>query len=534
MASTTFFSTLLKRALQKTPPPAAASLRSIATSLFSNPRNSSSSSSGPPTRSFTFSFEPEPEPARYEDLRDRIFRLRKRSATAALERWVGEGRKVSQSVLRHIAKELVRSQRYKHALEILTWMESQGNFQITSRDHATRLDLIIKVHGLSDAEAYFEKLPGSASQKAASFPLLHSYVKDRDLEKAEALMLRLHNSALAVDPHLFNEMMKLYMATGQFRKVLDVVRHMKLSNVPFNVLSYNLWMGATAEVSGVSSVETVHKEMETDKNIEVGWSSYCTLANIYTKAGLVDKAFGALNVAEKKISLRKRLAYSFIMTKYAALQDRDGVLRLWESSKKVPERITCQNYMSVMLCLIKIGAIEEAERIFREWESSCRKYDVRVSNVLLGAYMRNGWMEKAESLHRHTLERGAIPNYKTWEILMEGWVKKGKMDRAVDAMRRGFSMLEGCIWRPPSEIVMAIAKHFEDQSSAEDMRRYVQVLQNFGLMNLRLYKSFLRTHINAQRELPDIIKMVESNKIDLDEEARALIQCVEKPQNIDL
>ncbi|KAM1024719.1 hypothetical protein TB2_037390 [Malus domestica] len=28
--------------------------------------------------------------------------------------------------------------------------------------------------------------------------------------------------------------------------------------------------------------------------------------------------------------------------------------------------------------------------------------------------------EKAEALHLHTLERGGQPNYKTWEILMEG------------------------------------------------------------------------------------------------------------------
>lgn len=55
-----------------------------------------------------------------DDLRSRIFRLRhpKRSATAALERWVSEGRQVSASELRLIARDLKRSQRYKHALEV--------------------------------------------------------------------------------------------------------------------------------------------------------------------------------------------------------------------------------------------------------------------------------------------------------------------------------------------------------------------------------------------------------------------------------
>lgn len=66
-------------------------------------------------------FSVEEEPADPEDdLRSRVFRLRlpKRSATAALDRWVGEGRAVSASELRQIAKDLRRSQRYKHALEV--------------------------------------------------------------------------------------------------------------------------------------------------------------------------------------------------------------------------------------------------------------------------------------------------------------------------------------------------------------------------------------------------------------------------------
>ena len=37
----------------------------------------------------------------------------------------------------------------------------------------------------------------------------------------------------------------------------------------------------------------------------------------------------------------------------------------------------------------------------------------------------DGWMDKAEAFHLHTMERGANPSYETREILMEGWVNKG-------------------------------------------------------------------------------------------------------------
>ncbi|KAJ0984641.1 hypothetical protein J5N97_002997 [Dioscorea zingiberensis] len=183
-------------------------------------------------------------------------------------------------------------------MQIFTWMESLATFKITTLDHASRIDLITKVQSVAEAEMYFEKIPDSASRKAACFPLLHYYVKERDLEKAEALMAKLQSSGLLVNPHLFNEMMKLYMATGHVEK----------------------------------------------------WQTQIT---------------------------------------------------------------------------------------------------------------------------------------KTWEILMEGWVRNKQMDKAVEAMKKGFSLLKLCEWMPAEEIVMAIMGYFEEQGRLEDAKKYVKVLQRvWRLMSL--------------------------------------------------
>lgn len=60
-----------------------------------------------------------------DDLKSRIFRLRlpKRSATNVLQKWISEGNPIAISELRQISKELRKSQRYKHALEVrfLSW-----------------------------------------------------------------------------------------------------------------------------------------------------------------------------------------------------------------------------------------------------------------------------------------------------------------------------------------------------------------------------------------------------------------------------
>lgn len=414
-------------------------------------------------------------------------------------------------------------------MQVLSWKDSNGNFHLSSSDHATRLDLIAKLYGTTRAEHYYRKLDNATSKKAASFPLLHHFVRIGDLERAEALMADLQSQGLALDQHLYNEMMKLYIAKFDFRKVLSVIQFMKINRIPFTVLSYNLWMNASIEFYGtVSSVEKILQEMTKDGNVMIGWSTYVTLANIYMKCGLHEKALGALLLAEGKLSARKRLGYSFVMTCYSSLKNKKGVMRLWELSKQVPCRITCADYICVMCCFVKMGDLDEAEKIFKAWELERRKYDIRVPNILLGAYVRNGLMEKAEKFHLYTLEIGAVPNYKTYEILMEGWVKKKEMEKAVDAMKKGFTLLRSCKWRPSVNIVEAFARYFENQGNVVEVMSLVKVLRNLDMMSLALYKSLVRTCINANVVPPNITLDMVRDRIELDEEIEELIMQAKK------
>ncbi|CAA7395795.1 unnamed protein product [Spirodela intermedia] len=518
MAGTSFFTGILRRCVSRNPSSTTGALSTgcFLRTVSSGPMRSADAGEVPTSLAL-------PE----DSLRDRIFRLRfpKRSATVALEKWVGEGWNVTAGELRRISRELRRAQRYKHALEILTWMESHGSFSVTPSDYAQKLELIAEAHGLQEAEAYYASIHCDAPLDATSLSLLHYYVKERRMTEAEALMMKLKKMGLST-PQPFNDMMKLYMAVGQYEKVPLIIQEMKRDMIPLNVLSYNIWMNASNEISSVPSVEEVYMEMVNDSNVEVGWSTYSTLANIYTKHGLKTKAFAALKDAEDRLSMRNRLGFFFLITIYAALNDRNGVRRLWETSKKVAGRITSANYMCIILCLVKVGDIGEAEKVFLKWESECRKYDIRVPNVLLGAYVRKGWMDRAESLHSHTLAKGGQPNYKTWEILIEGWTASKQMDKAVDAMKKGFSLLRFCAWRPSDEVRLCIMEHFEEQGDADEARRYIKALRRHRLMTLPLYKSYLRTCVRAQRSVPNALKMTRVDRVDLDQEALTLIQCV--------
>ncbi|KAH1110679.1 hypothetical protein GLYMA_04G097400v4 [Glycine max] len=456
----------------------------------------------------------------------RKLKSRKQSPLPALKNWVDEGNDVSHSELRRIARTLVKSKCYHHALEVVKWIENQKNFHMIPADYAMKLELIIENYDLMEAEEYFMNLPDSAAKKAACLTLLRGYIRVRDTNKAETFMVKLYELGLVLSPHPFNEMMKLYLATCEYRKVPLVMQQMKRNKVPCNVLSYNLWMNACTEEEGygVAAVETVFRQMQNDRNVEVGWSSLATLANAYKKAGQSKKAILVLKDAERKLSTCNRLGYFFLITLYASLKEKEGVLRLWEASKAVGGRISCANYICILICLVKLGDIVQAKRIFLEWESNCQKYDIRVSNVLLGAYARNGSMEEAESLHLHTLQKGGCPNYKTLEILMEGYVNWQKMDEAIITMKRALAMMKDCHWRPPHGLVLAIAEYLEKDGNLKYANKYITDLRNFGLFSLSLYKILLRMHLSANKPPFHILKMMDEDKIEMDNETLSILK----------
>ncbi|KAI7743159.1 hypothetical protein M8C21_014195 [Ambrosia artemisiifolia] len=448
----------------------------------------------------------------------------RRSALSVLQNWVSEGRKVSIYDVREVSKQLVERRRFKHALQVMMWMEGQDRFQISESDRALRLELTIKASTLQEAEDYFTKLPNIAAQKASYLHLLNSYVKERAVEKAELLMSKMNSLGANVTPHPFNSMMKLYIATSKFDLVLSTISHMKESKIPRNVLSYNLWMSACYEVYGVAHVDKVYNEMVHDKNVKIGWSSLCTLANIYMKAGLIEKANLALRDAENKLSSYNHFGYFFLITNYTSLKNKQGVVRVWEACKRIDRKLTCANYMCIMSCFVKLGDVEEAERIFVEWESQCVRYDVRVSNILLGAYVGDNLMEKAEALHAQTLEKGGCPNYKTWEILVEGYVRNGSMEKAVFAMKNALRMSKRCVWRPSPAIVETILEYVEKSGNLEDGKWFLKVLRDLNIADLPVYRLLIRMHVTNGKPIGEIVKMMEEDEIDMDDETRTLVE----------
>jgi pentatricopeptide repeat protein len=257
----------------------------------------------------------------------------------------------------------------------------------------------------------------------------------------------------AKGPLPFNEMITLYINTQQFEKVPSVIWEMKKNGLSLDKYSYNYWMKSYAALSDMDKVEEVLNEMESDDNVDIDWNIYNTLANIYIKAKVLDKAESVLKQMENKMkemeakmARKDRLAYDHLISFHASLGNRAEVYRIWKYFELAFPKMTNRSYYCLLYSLVRIGDIEGAEDFLKKWESVKIFNDIRVVHVLLLVYIKKGWLQKAELLLDCVLENGVKPTANTWEILAEGYIQNEQFDKAMEAMIKSLSARQNTSW----------------------------------------------------------------------------------------
>ncbi|KAG5223718.1 pentatricopeptide repeat-containing protein [Salix suchowensis] len=96
------------------------------------------------------------------------------SIIPVIEQWLEEGNSIKKPDLQNFIKLFRRHRRFSHAL--------QGH-ELSPGDFAVQLDLISKVHGLEQAEEYYNSIPDHLKGIQVYGALLNCYAHKRHMEK---------------------------------------------------------------------------------------------------------------------------------------------------------------------------------------------------------------------------------------------------------------------------------------------------------------------------------------------------------------
>lgn len=315
-------------------------------------------------------------------------------------------------------------------------MNDHMNHMLRIGDLAIRLTLISKVHGLEQAESYFDGLPDSSRDFKIYCSLLNCYAAHKSLEKAEQVMQKLRELRGLKSSVPYNVMLKLYFDLGEFEKFDLLVKEMEQSGIAHDKITFNTRLNACGLTADIEGMEKLLSDMACDPHFTMDWSVYVVAANGYMKSGYIEKGLAMLKKAERTVPYKsKQLAYEMILTSYATAGDKEGVYRMWNLYKDLG-KVYNSSFLSMISSLMKLDDVDGAERIFKEWECTYEVLDARVLNLMIRAYCKKGLVEKAEACVKKFIDSGKEINSKTWECLAAGYCENNQMGKSVDTMKK--------------------------------------------------------------------------------------------------
>ncbi|KAL6351511.1 hypothetical protein AAG906_040865 [Vitis piasezkii] len=463
-----------------------------------------------------------------EALYDRLFKdgSSEVSVRQQLNHFLKSSKRVFKWEVGDTVKKLRDRKRFYPALKLSETMAKRG-MNMTISDQAIYLDLITKTRGVAAAENYFIDLPETSKNHLTYGALLNCYCKELLTEKAEALMERMKELKLGLSSMPYNSLMTLYTKIGQPEKIPTIIQEMKSLDIMPDSYTYNVWMRALAAVNDISGVERVIEEMKRDGRVASDWTTYSNLASIYVDAGVFEKAEKALKELEKRNACRDLTAFQFLITLYGRIGNLLEVYRVWRSLRLAFPKTANVSYLNMIQVLVNLKDLPGAEKCFREWESGCSIYDIRVANALIGAYAKEGLLEKAEELKEHARRRGAKPNAKTWEIFLAYHLKNREMKQAVDCVANAISTGrgDGQKWVPSPEITGVFMQHFEQEKDVDGAESFLEILKSaVEDLGVEVFESLIRIYAAAGRTSPVMCRRLKMENVEVSDSCKKLLE----------
>lgn len=367
-------------------------------------------------------------------------------------------------------------------------MNNRGErFRLSGSDAAIQLDLVGKVCGIASAEDFFLRLPDNLKDRRVYGALLNAYVRAKIKGNAELLMDKMRDKGYASHSLPFNVMMTLYMSLKDYDKVDDMVKEMIDRDVRLDIYSYNIWLSSCGFRGSIEMMEQVYEQMKTDRAINPNWTTFSTMATMYIRVEMIEKAEECLRRIESRITGRDRTPYHYLLSLYGGIGSKEEVYRVWNLYKSVFPTVPNLGYHSMLSSLIRLGDIERLESIYEEWQTAKTSYDPRITNLLIGWYVKHGEFSKAETLFNDMVEDGGKPNSVSWEYLAEGHIGERSISKALSCFKEAFGAEGVKNWRPNPANILSFFKLCKEESDFESKELLVKLLRQPGYRKDKAY-----------------------------------------------
>lgn len=131
------------------------------------------------------------------------------------------------------------------------------------------------------------------------------------------------------------------------------------------------------------------------------------------------------------------------------------------------------------------------EKIYNEWESNKGlEYAINIPTILIAAYCKQGFVEKAEALMGRVITKGEQP--KCWALysLAIGYLESDQPQKAVEMIKRAILVCEPP-WRPSWERLVRCLEYLKGVGDMDEAQELIKSLLDRSLISVENQEKLL-------------------------------------------
>ncbi|CAO2187107.1 unnamed protein product [Urochloa humidicola] len=483
----------------------------------------------PPPRAPPAAEGPRDESGQQEDsLARRVERAA--SVCAAMREWMADGRAVHRGHVFHAINRLRRHRLHRTALQVMEWIIRERPYKLSELDYSYLLEFTAKVHGISEAESLFLRVPQEYQKELLYNNLVMAALDLGLIKHSYAYMRKMRELSLPISPYVYNRMIILHSSPGRKKTISKILSQMKADRVTPHTSTYNILLKIQANEHNIDGVARVFNDMKRAK-IEPNEITYGILAIAHAVARLYTVCQTYVEAIENSMTGTNWSTLEILLILYGYLGKEKELKRTWEIMQGLPH-IRSKSFVLAIEAFGKVGSIDQAEKIWVNINSTKKLSLTEQFNSILSVYCRHGVVDKATAVFKEMRASGCEPNAITYRHLALGCLKSGLVKEALNTMDMGKKEIVTKKVRsstPWLETTHMLLENFAEIGDLENAKRvYGELSESKYCRNSFVYNTLLKAYVKAKVYEPDLLRTMILRGTTPDAETYSLVRLIEQ------
>ncbi|KAE8685378.1 Pentatricopeptide repeat-containing protein [Hibiscus syriacus] len=219
------------------------------------------------------------------------------------------------------------------------------------------------------------------------------------------------------------------------------------------------------------------------------------VANAFRSAPSADSAVSFFENLEKvpnfEHSQNTLFAFATVLAKFKRKEGLKALIGVVKDGKFNNVKVS---FMNLLFWYSTAGDLQEVLKTWEEYTSEENRLSTEAHNIIIGLYAQKGMNFEAVKAFRGMIDQGAIPNSRTYTILIEQLVRLGKLDAAMEVfsvlpsmrikrtMKQFLILVEGFVGGERFDVVESLLKEMREDGKlpGRAMRVYLERMKKVG------------------------------------------------------